>query len=79
MRVSICQVLDAVDELGQANPQLVAWELSLLDRDIDWPWQVVEARGYVKRAHLDEITKEPMYELTRRGRRQLKRCRRGRA
>ena len=79
MRVSICDVLDAVDELGLANPELVAWELSLLDRDIEPTWQAIEAQSYVRCAQVDPITKERMYRLTRRGRRQLKRCRTGQA
>jgi hypothetical protein len=79
MRISVCQLLDAVDELGAANAELVAWELSLLDYDVAPTWQAVEAKGYVKRAQLDAITKEPMYGLTRRGRRRLKRCRKDHA
>jgi hypothetical protein len=79
MRVSICDVLDAVDELGLANPELVAWELSLLDRDIEPTWQAIEAQSYVRRTQVDPITKERMYRLTRRGRRQLKSCRKGQA
>jgi DNA-binding PadR family transcriptional regulator len=56
---------------------MVAWELSLLDRDIEPTWQAIEAQGYVRCAQVDAVTKERMYGLSRRGRRRLKRCRKG--
>src|SRR5438067_466854 len=79
MRVSICNVLDAIDELGLANPELVAWELSLLERDRDPTWQAIEAQSYVRRAQVDPITKQRMYRLARRTPRQLSHCPTGQA
>jgi hypothetical protein len=75
----MCQLLDAIDELDTANAELVAWELSLLDRDVAPTWQQAETQGYLRRTQLDAITNEPMYGLSRRGSRRLKRCRKDRA
>ncbi len=79
MKISECQVLDAIDELGMANAELVAWELSLLDRDVAPTWQQVETQGYVRPTQLDAVTNEPLYELSPRGLRRLKRCRKDHA
>jgi hypothetical protein len=57
----------------------VAWELSLLDRDIEPTWQAVEAQSYVRRAQDDPITKERMYRLTRPGRRRSNAVAKGQA
>jgi hypothetical protein len=45
MKISVCQVLDAIDELGTANAELVACELSLLDRDVAPTWQQLKPKA----------------------------------
>jgi hypothetical protein len=55
------EILGTIDEFGSASLELVAWELSLDEREIEPAWEQALQSGLIERTHTCPATNEDMY------------------